>query len=205
MEVQPKYGLQITNNSKTGPAFSLSRQNTCINRTSTCTSVCYGRGIRYQSEAQKAKRLQNFETVELLLQLGGSELLAENLCVLIDQVRPIDWLTSRITNCPTALPWTLRIHDVGDFYSVAYVNAWTLAVQSRPECSFWFYTRSFIRDEMCEALSILCALPNCQGWLSVDEDNYNRGLIVFSRFRQLGWKLALLQNDLNSLAISFRR
>lgn len=190
-----QYRLQITDNSKTGPAFSLPRAITCVNKTETCTRVCYGRSIRYQSKRQKEKRTQNYLTIELLLEAGGPELLAETLMIMIDRVRPIDWISSRVTETLPGLPWTLRIHDVGDFYSTSYVHAWLLAMSLRPQCSFWFYTRSFLDPGILQSLNELCALPNCQGWLSVDKDNYDEGLLAFSKFRSHGWKLALLQEE----------
>ena len=109
------YGLRLTNNSKTGPAFSMPRMQTCINKTHTCFRVCYGNGIRYQSEGQRQKRQQNYRTAEFLLKHGGPEPLAENLVSLIDQAKPADWLTSTITGRPTDTPWTVRVHDLGDY------------------------------------------------------------------------------------------
>lgn len=109
------YGLELTNNSKASWAFSIPRSLTCIMATSVCWKLCYGKGIRYQSESHKAKRQRNFRTIELLLAKGGPELLARNLVSLIDQIRPSDWLASSITGEKTQTPWTLRIHDVGEY------------------------------------------------------------------------------------------
>jgi hypothetical protein len=109
------YGLELTNNSKVGWAFSLPRTETCINATALCKRLCYGNGIRYQSQGQKAKRARNLRTLQFLLSEGGPELLSENLSMLVDQARPRDWLTARITGVQTAIPWTMRIHDVGDY------------------------------------------------------------------------------------------
>ena len=145
------YGLELTNNSKASWAFSIPRTLSCIMKTSVCWKLCYGKGIRYQSEAQKAKRQRNFRTIELLLAKGGAELLARNLLFLIDQVRPADWLAASITGEETQTPWTLRVHDVGDFFSVPYVEAWRIAAEQRPLCSLWFYTRSF-RSRHCLSL-----------------------------------------------------
>ncbi len=119
-----EYGLDVTNNSKAGPSFSLPRSKSCVEKTGVCSTVCYGNGIRYQSLASKAKRERHFRTVEYLLENGGSSLLAENLVSLVDSVRPIDWIASKVSGGKTEIPWTFRIHDVGDFYSVAYVQAW---------------------------------------------------------------------------------
>lgn len=189
------YGLELTSNSKVGWAFSLPRNKTCIGATELCRRLCYGNGIRYQSQGQKAKRERNFRTIALLLSKGGPELLAENLVMMVDQARPRDWLTARVTGCATVVPWTIRIHDLGDFFeSVDYVKAWVLVAQRRPDCAFWFYTRSFVDESLLTALSELATLPNCQGWLSVDSENY--AAAIMAKCKQPGvWKLALLQDQ----------
>ncbi len=115
MKMALDYGLELTNNSKVGWAFSLPRTETCINATALCRKLCYGNSVRYQSLGQKAKRGRNFRTCEFLLAEGGPELLAENLSMLVDQARPRDWLTARIKRTKTAIPFTVRIHDVGEY------------------------------------------------------------------------------------------
>ena len=189
-----EYGLELTNNSKTSWAFSLPRNETCVMATTVCKKLCYGNGIRYQSKAHKAKRQRNLRTIELLLSKGGPELLALNLVSMIDQVRPADWLAASITDERTQTPWTLRIHDVGDFFSVGYVQAWLLAAEQRSLCSFWFYTRSFQNKELFNALTKLASLANCQGWLSIDSENYEAGLLAYAQHPGI-WKLALLQEE----------
>jgi hypothetical protein len=193
MTIELDYGLELTNNSKVGWAFSLPRHKSCIDATAICKRLCYGNGIRYQSVSQKDKRERNYKTAEFLLSHGGPTLLAENLLMTVDLARPRDWLTAKITNTTTVVPWTLRIHDIGDFYSVDYVNAWFSVIQNRPECSFWFYTRSFINQEMFTALTRLASLQNCQGWLSVDSDNYEKAILAKCTAAEI-WKLALLQD-----------
>lgn len=188
-----EYGLELTMNSKVGPAFSLSRSSSCVNKTKTCERVCYGNGIRYRSVGQTNKRMRNFKTAEFLLQHGGSELLAENLVAVVDQARPIDYLAASITKTETAIPWTLRIHDVGDFYSVDYVRAWIMTAQQRKHCRFWFYTRSFVDPELFQELSELASLNNVRGFLSLDVDNYDLGLLRFSQSEAGIWRIALLQ------------
>ncbi len=187
------YGLGLTENSKVGWAFSLSRRQTCIQSTDVCRRVCYGNGIRYQTDAQRNKRERNFRTIELLLSKGGPELLAENLVALIDQARPIDWFAARANGVRSTVPWVLRIHDVGDFPNeVNYVSAWQLAAKNRPQCGLWFYTRSFQEPVLLSALSEFASLPNCQGFLSIDNENFEQGLRAFAEYPGI-WKLALLQ------------
>ena len=160
------YGLELTNNSKASWAFSMPIEMTCVHATGVCRRLCYGLGVRYRTAGQRAKRDRNFRTIEFLLGRGGPELASENLVELVDRARPLDWLAACIAGVETRTPWTLRIHDIGDFHSVEYVRAWALAVAARPRCSFWFYTRSFIDEGLFAALTELAALPNCQGWLS---------------------------------------
>jgi hypothetical protein len=109
-------------------AFSLPRTETCINATSLCKRFCYGNGIRYQTDGQKAKRARNYRTCEFLLAEGGPELLAENLSMLVDQARPRNWLTARIAGVKTDIPWTIRIHDIGDYSE--FLNIPTNEMQS---------------------------------------------------------------------------
>ena len=188
------FSLELTNNSKVGWAFSLPRTETCIGATGLCKRLCYGRGIRYQSAGQKAKRQRNFRTAEFLLAEGGPDLLAENLAMLVEQARPRDWLTARITGTETAIPWSLRVHDVGDFYATSYAEAWYQVVEKYSQCSFWFYSRSFLEIELFESLTRLADLPNCQGWLSIDSDNFEKGILAKCSAPPGVWKLALLQD-----------
>ena len=159
-----------------------------------CKKLCYGRGIRYQSEPQKNKRERNFRTCEFLLAAGGPELLAENIGAIVEQARPRDWLAAKINQVSTRIPWTLRVHDVGDFYSVEYVQAWTLVVRKYSQCAFWFYTRSFLEPNMLAALTELAQLENCQGWLSIDSDNFSQGIAAKCSSAKNVWKIALLQD-----------
>jgi len=193
------YGLELTNNSKVGWAFSLPRTETCVGSTALCRRLCYGRGIRYQSAGQKAKRNRNFRTAEFLLANGGPDLLAKNLAMLVERARPRDWLTARITGTETAIPWSLRLHDLGDFYSTSYTEAWYQVVEKYDQCLFWFYTRSFLEVDLFESLTKLAGLPNCQGWLSIDSDNFEQGILAKCSAPAAAWKLALLQDkDLNA-------
>jgi hypothetical protein len=193
------YGLELTQNSKVGWAFSLSRSESCINATEICERLCYGNGVRYQSDAQRYKRLRNFRTCEFLLKKGGPELLALNLVALVDQARPVNWLAAQISGTATKVPYSLRLHDVGDWFSCEYAQAWLIAIKDRPQCKFWFYTRSFLASELLEVLSALAIQPNCQGFLSIDNDNFEQGLLAFSSYPGV-WKLALMQHEQDQLS-----
>lgn len=188
-----RYGLEATDNSKAGPSFPLPPEQTCDTSTSICAAVCYKRGITYNTAGSKAKRERNLQTVEKLLSLGGSELLSAALIELVDEYKPKDWLVAKATGSKTSRPWTFRIHDLGEFYREDYIEAWISAVKARPLCQFWFYTRAFCLPERFEPLTRLAALPNCQGWLSIDGDNWISGIAIFAEQPRGLWKLALLQ------------
>lgn len=74
------------------------------------------------------------------------------------------------------------------------MKAWLIAAKERPLCKLWFYTRSFLERELFEALTELAALPNCQGWLSIDTENFEAGLLAYAQESGV-WKLALLQQE----------
>lgn len=184
--------LQLTDNSKTGPAFTLSRTQTCINKTAACAAACYGNSIRYRG-AQKKKREKNYETCVYLLEKAGPDLLAENLECLIDRARPASYLAG-VEQEKDAVPFSLRLHDIGDYFSIDYVQAWWQAAKNRPSCRIWFYTRSFVDPEMLSALTEFAALPNVRGWLSIDLDNYRAGVAAYLTAPQI-WGLAVLQEE----------
>lgn len=86
--------MELTNNSKVGLAFSLTRTETCVNATALCKRLCYSNGVAYQTAGHRARRGRNFRTAQVLLAEGGPELFSENLSMLVDQARPRDWLSS---------------------------------------------------------------------------------------------------------------
>ncbi|MBX9569244.1 MAG: hypothetical protein K2X77_10135 [Candidatus Obscuribacterales bacterium] len=196
MNNKKTYGLSLTENSKTGPAFSLARAFTCINKTPTCEAACYGNGFRYQSSGQRSKRNQNYQTVEFLLSAGGIEALAENLVDIIDKAKPFNWVAAKFIQAQAT--WTLRIHDVGDFHSSDYVKAWTLALSLRPYCQAWFYTRSFLSTEIFQSLTELASLPNCKGFISIDKDNHQAAIDAYLSKPSV-WNLAILQDEAEHL------
>jgi hypothetical protein len=203
-----KYGLEATDNSKAGPSFALPPEKVCGDvATTTCKHNCYKKSVRYNTAGSIGKRERNFQTVERLLELGGPQLLAKALIELIDEYKPKDWFVAQATGGKTSRPWSFRIHDLGEFYRTEYIEAWLIAVSERPLCQFWFYTRAFKIQDRYKLLSRLAALANCQGWLSIDADNWMAGVSVYRSAPKNLWKLALLQTpDLpESLLIALRK
>lgn len=188
-----RYALEATDNSKAGPSFPLPPELTCDTATDTCWKACYKKGVRYNTAGSIAKRDRNFKTVEKLLALGGPQLLSEALAELVDEYKPKDWFVAKAAGAKTARPYTFRIHDLGEFYRCEYIQAWINTVSKIQNCQFWFYTRAFTVPDRYKLLSRLAALPNCQGWLSIDADNWMAGITTYRNAPQGLWKLALLQ------------
>jgi hypothetical protein len=89
---------------------------------------------------------------------------------------------------------------VGDYFSCEYAQAWLIAIKDRPQCKFWFYTRSFLDPSLLAVLSQLAGQANCQGFLSIDNDNFDQGLLAFSSYPGV-WKLALMQQEQDQLPV----
>ena len=62
-----------------------------------------------------------------------------------------------------------RIHWDGDFYSVAYAEAWAAVIRTTPEVNYWVYTRSFTKD--VNVIPAIVGIDNLTVYLSVDEYN----------------------------------
>jgi hypothetical protein len=94
------------------------------------------------------------------------------------QARRLAWTTEALASAqfaPTliehirllAAPY-FRLHDSGDFFSVAYVDEWSAVVRALPHVRFWAPTHSWAvlgrrrrdGDPLLEALRRLAALPN---------------------------------------------
>jgi Gene product 88 len=53
-----------------------------------------------------------------------------------------------------------RIHDSGDFFHPAYVDAWKRIAEALPDVRFWAPTREYLRPYMMPSLVAFAALPN---------------------------------------------
>ena len=52
---------------------------------------------------------------------------------------------------------------------------------------------------MLAVLSELASHPNCQGFLSIDSENFEQGLLAFAQYPGI-WKLALMQQEEEQLS-----
>lgn len=69
-----------------------------------------------------------------------------------------------------------RIHWDGDFYSLAYAQAWSRVIAMFPTVQFWTYTRSF------DFVGPLADLPNLTLYLSVDRYNSVAAAVTAERY-----------------------
>jgi hypothetical protein len=74
-----------------------------------------------------------------------------------DPDRVLNLITSYIND--HRLPY-FRVHDSGDFHSLAMIWRWTDAVRRCPDTRFWFPTRAWTFPHWIPALSALAAEPN---------------------------------------------
>jgi hypothetical protein len=69
----------------------------------------------------------------------------------------------------------------------------------RPLCKFWFYTRSFLDPQLLSCITELAREENCRAWLSIDSDNYKKGLEIYRQSEPGVFGLALLQEEQSAL------
>lgn len=62
----------------------------------------------------------------------------------------------------------VRIHESGDFFSVAQIQGWTETARKLAHVKFFAYTRSWNQANLLPALEALRALPNVQLFASVE-------------------------------------
>jgi len=150
MDIKGCQGLCLPiGNTKVGRActFSLPSFITCPGATPWCFRHCYAWRIeRLRPHCRRAYQ-RNLE-----LSLARE-----------------DFVAGVLERLPEKAPF-MRVHVGGDFYSIAYIDAWRRIVEARPETGFWCYTRSWTREELLPALTRLRGLPNIQLFASVDPE-----------------------------------
>lgn len=136
-----------------GSSFSLPARRTCPGALRTPGSVCaacyaHGRG-RYRWPSVRAAQARRLAWTTRALASGRfAPVLVEGIAA-------------------RGEPY-FRLHDAGDFFSAAYVDAWTQVAAALPLVRFWAPTHSWAfgglprrdGDPLLEALRRLDALPN---------------------------------------------
>lgn len=140
-----------TGNEKTGASFSLLAGDTCPGKTKACDG-CYATTGRMAMHQYADKRYGRNTTAMIQALKAGEGAQA---------------LTAAVVATNSL---TIRIHDSGDFFSPAYVQAWIDTCKALPTVQFWAYTRSWRLPAIAAKLDELAALPNVAIWRSADTD-----------------------------------
>ena len=134
-------------NSKLGviPSFSLPVLKTCPGKTEFCSRLCYGLKGRFTRQRIR-------------------ELVQNNL----EASRQPDFAERMIREILKAKPEAFRLHVIGDFYSVEYVEKWLEIADRLPDVKFFGSTRSWRVLGLRDAVTRLRDLPNVYLRASID-------------------------------------
>lgn len=135
--------------------FSLPAVTTCLGATQTCLAECFGRRGRFLTRAVQGKLAEN------LLAASQPDFAAR----MIAEVRQ---------RCPRG---PVRVHPVGDFATVEYIEAWCRIARMTPRCRYWWYSRAWRVEELRPALIDLGCEPNVRPWWSLDRDAPDPGQV----------------------------
>lgn len=132
--------------------WSLPAIETCPGSTTLCRGGCYACRGAYRFHSTQAAHARNLlETYKKTF---------------------VSSMTRAVKRAHTTL---VRIHASGDFYNVAYTQAWREIINNCPDTQFFAYTRSWRRTPEAPArlrmeIYKLSRLPNMRVWLSCDAE-----------------------------------
>ena len=138
-----------------GPSFSLPAGKACPNSHGEICSHCYAQNGCYRySSTRHAQNVRFAWTVQAMRTPEGMEA----------------WIAAMVTAIEATGARYFRGHDSGDFFNVAYVQAWIAVCKALPEVKFWFPTREYqskastlgleVLNPRMTYLRMLAALPN---------------------------------------------
>jgi hypothetical protein len=139
------------------------RDHSCPGATATCERVCYAGKLEKLYKGVLDVLTGNMQALAGLDRAAMAELLA-------DMIAGFRVDCDRAEKRGAKVPRDFRIHWDGDFFSVAYAEAWADVMKASPDVRFWVYTRSFDPVTL-DVLPMLAGLPNLSVYLSVDPDN----------------------------------
>lgn len=149
-------------------SFGLPAGDSCPDKTTACDG-CY------------AARLENvYKGIKGIVDSNYEQLLAcgDNVEAMSALLRPM--IADFTEECARkgADP-KFRIHWDGDFFSVAYAEAWAEVVKEFPSVQFWVYTRSF---QTVNVIPAIYDIPNLTVYLSVDEYNATAAALIAAQY-----------------------
>ena len=140
-------------NTKMGvlPSFSLPVLRTCPGKTEFCSRLCYGLRGRFSHQKMRELYQNNLELSQQADFVGRI-------------VREISKTGAR----------AFRLHVVGDFYSVKYVEKWIEIANRLPDVKFFGSTRSWRVPWLRDTVERLRDLPNVYLRASIDPSHLDR-------------------------------
>ena len=147
-EVKLKEPVHLSRwNSKLGvlPSFSLPVLRTCPGKTEFCSRLCYGLNGRFTRKRMREIYQSNLEAS-----------------------KRADFVERVVRGILKVKPGVFRLHVVGDFYSVEYVEKWLEIADRLPDVKFFGSTRSWRVPKLRDALETFRDLPNVYLRASID-------------------------------------
>jgi len=130
------------------PSFSLPALQTCPGKTDFCADICYGLRGNFVFLSVKNIYKQN--------QIAST---GEGF---------VDSITNQIRKTHAE---AFRLHVVGDFYCVPYIEKWMEIARRLPEVSFFGSTRSWRTPGLANAVGTFRDMPNVYIKASIDPSN----------------------------------
>lgn len=163
----PMYGdfLLTEKNMKTGPLWNYSLPRglpretggTCLGATPWCRACCYGSAGSY-AQHMEAKRDPSLGKV-----YGVNYRMAKTPDFARRMINTINLLEGHKTH-----PKVMRVHVLGDFFSIPYIQGWTEVAKAKRNWKFYAYTRMWRFSKFLPALNALRKQPNFNLLASTD-------------------------------------
>lgn len=148
----------------------------CPGATMACEGVCYAARTENTYKSAGALVRRNFDALKACGDnvWAMADLLDELVANFVAEHRKVEAKSGQ------AMPTVFRIHWDGDFYSVAYADAWARVIRAYPDVQFWAYTRSFV--PACNVVPSLYGLENLALYISVDKYNEAWAEVILSLY-----------------------
>jgi len=153
-KVEERKPAQVSKwNTKLGvlPSFSLPVLETCPGKTEFCSRLCYGLNGRFTRQRMREIYQNNLQASK--------------------QAAFVDRMVSEILKTKARV---FRLHVVGDFYSVKYVEKWIEIANRLPSVKFFGSTRSWRVLRLRDAVERFRDLPNVYLRASIDFSHLDR-------------------------------
>lgn len=142
-------------------SFSIPRGISCLGMTRWCTKYCYGKSGNLIYSKVRMGHAWRYE-----------------------ESQQEHFVTTMINEIKSRGIKVVRVHVVGDFYSVEYINKWIQIAQACPSTTFYSYTRCWRLSNLLPKLQELNDLDNWQMYASIDDS-------ILDEHTPAGWSVSL--------------